>query len=69
MTGVEERERLQKNIAWHNTMMIEAAWKDQMYLENIHRAEIERLEQDIFRLDNLCWVSINFQTEVEGVPV
>ena len=69
MTGVEERERLQKNIAWHNTMMIEAAWKDQTYLENIHRAEIEMLEQDIFRLDNLCWVSINFQTEVEGVPV
>lgn len=69
MTGDEERKRLQSSIAWHNTMMIEAAWKDKDALEKIHRDEIQRLHAAVIRLDNLCWMSINFQEEVEGVPV
>jgi quinol monooxygenase YgiN len=69
MTGDEERKRLQSSIAWNNTMMIEAAWKDKDALEKHHRDEIERLRLALNRLDNLSWMSINFQHEVEGVPV
>lgn len=69
MTGDKERKRLQSSIAWHNTMMIEAALKDNNALEKHHHDEIQRLRVAINRLDSLSWMSINFQDEIEGVPV
>jgi quinol monooxygenase YgiN len=69
MTGDEERKRLQSSIVWNNTMMIEAAWKDNDALEKHHRDEIQRLRMALNRLDSLNWMSVNFQKEIEGVPV
>lgn len=69
MTGDEKRKRMQSSIAWHNTMMIEAAWKDKDALEKHHRDEIQRIKSALSSLDNLSWMSINFQEEIEGVPV
>lgn len=69
MTGEKEKKRLQSSIAWNNTMMIEAAWKDKHALEAHYRAEMERLQSALSKLDSPTWLSTNFQDEVEGVPV
>lgn len=70
MTVEKAKRRLEARRNFHNAMMIEAAFKDNAFLEQIHRQHVRRLEAEIARLGpDIDWCKSNFQDDVQGVPI
>lgn len=70
MTVEKAKRRLEARRNFHNAMMIEAAWKDNAYLEQLHRQYVRRLEAELDRLGpDIDWCKSNFQDDVQGVPI
>ena len=70
MTEIKTRRQLEASRLFHNTMMIEAAWKDNTYLEQLHRQYVRRLDAELGRLGpDIDWCKANFQDDVQGVPI
>ena len=70
MTVEKTKRRLEACRNFHNAMMIEAALKDNSYLEQIHGQNVRRLDAEIERLgQDMDWHNENFQDDVQGVPI